>query len=115
VTQNNNEDAIVIKRSKLKELAAKGLRLTFKVYDEVYKLTVVWRFLIPSSSTFRKLLDDPAVALFFNTVLLAFFGKLFGGLIGQIALYAVILNIFGFLFMKMEWYEKLIKDIEEEK
>lgn len=107
--ETNNEEVIVIKRSKVKELAAKALRFTFKIYEEVNKLTLIWRFLIPGSNTFKMLLDDPAVAIFFNTVLIAIIGKIFGGLIGQVGLYIVLFNILGFLFMKMEWYEKLMK------
>lgn len=105
---SDNEEVIIIKRSKVKELAAKALRFTFKIYEEVNKLTFIWRFLIPDSATFRKLLDDPAIAVFFNTILIAFFGKLLGGLIGEVGLYVVLFNILGFLFMKMDWYQKLM-------
>ena len=100
---------ITIKKSRFKQLIGKFFKVIIKGYLEINKLSTIWRIVFSSSSTAKKLLSDEAIILFLNTILFAFIGNIFRGLIGEIALIAAFLNILAFLVIKMQWTDKLLK------
>lgn len=110
MTLENKDDLIVIKKSKLKEIAADYLTKAYYIWISFQATTTMfWTRLFSGDSRVRILLESPAIVLFFNTLLFAFIGNLFGGLVGQIALFLTFLNIFLFCVEKLEWIAKLKK------
>jgi hypothetical protein len=99
---------IVIKKSKFKELIGRFFAFIIKGYLEINKLSTIWRVIFSSESRIRILLSSDAIVLFLNTLLFAFVGNFFRGLIGEVAIVVAFLNILAFLVIKMEWTDKLL-------
>lgn len=103
-----NDDLITVKKSKLKSNLSKLITVIYSLYLGLLKnTTFFWTKIFEKEGKLRILLEEPAIVLFFNTLLFAFIGNFFGGLIGQVALGACFLNILMFLFEKIGWVDKL--------
>jgi hypothetical protein len=108
--KENNDDLIIIKRSKSKRLIGKILSKGYSYYLLLLKSTTLfWTKIFTNDSRIRLLLESDAIVLFFNTLLFAFVGRVFGGLIGRVLIIVCFCNIMLFLFHKMEWITKANK------
>ncbi len=95
------DDLITLKKSKLKSSLSKLITVIHNLYLGLLKnTTFFWTKIFEKESKLRILLEEPAIVLFFNTIL-------FGGLVGQVAIGACFLNILMFLFEKIGWINKL--------
>lgn len=106
----NEDNLITIKKSSIKDLLLKFFVAIIEGYIWLNKeSTTFWRRLLSGHSTARKLIEDDAILLFFNTLLFAAIGIFLGGLIGNIMFNITFLNILAFLVVKMQWVQKLLK------
>ena len=102
------DDLITLKKSKLKSSLSKLITVIHNLYLGLLKnTTFFWTKIFEKEGKLRILLEEPAIVLFFNTLLFAFVGNFFGGLVGQVAIGACFLNILMFLFEKIGWINKL--------
>ena len=108
---SNPNDLIIVKKSDLKSALGKIFSFIYTYYIKLNSISmIIFKKIFSSSQTAQTLLSSDAIILFCNTLVFAFIGNFFQGLIGQIAFISCFLNICAFLFGKMGWVEKLNKD-----
>lgn len=114
MTNQNEEELITINKSDIKSFLSKVIAKLISYYIALNKeTTLFWRRLFNGDSKIRILLESEAIVLFFNTVAMAIIGTIFGGLINQILSITALLNILTFLIIKMDWLDKLIKNLAQ--
>lgn len=112
----NEEIKIVIDYEKIK---AKALSILVRLNDFYLKLNqgllFFWRKALSLQSenrwtnALKTLIENPATALFLNTILFAVIGTIFGGLIERILFIGAGLNIILFCANILGWKDKLKK------
>lgn len=101
------DELIVIKKSKLNSLIKKTLNFTYNLYIRtLLSTTLIWTNVFEKDSRIKLLLRSDAIVLLLNTILFAFIGNIFRGLIGQVLLIVCCINILMFLFERMGWVGK---------
>lgn len=107
----NDEDLIIIKKTTAKKKIGKILVKMLTFYTDMNKeLTLFWRRIFSKESVILKLLENQYIALFFNVLLFAFVGRVFGGTISIVLLWMTFFNILTMMFHVMGWIDKLNKD-----
>lgn len=123
----NDEDLVLIKKSKLKSSLVSFLRVAYNFYIGTLKATTMfWRKLFKPDQKvlgfihMRPLLEDPAIILFFNAVLFAAIGSVFlgtSGLLSQGLFWASGVSMLMFLFKVMGIIDRFLgeeaKEIEK--
>lgn len=101
---------------KVKQKLLNILLQLMDIYEDINKsLLFFWREALtrqsPNRWTFalKTLIDNPATALFLNTLLFSFVGSFFGGLIEQILFIGAGINIILFCANILGWKDKLKK------
>lgn len=108
--ESDPNNLIIIKKSKVKYALGVFFDLIIKIHLKITSITTaIYIKIFSSSKTMQDLVSNEAITLLLNTLLFAFIGNLFRGLIGEIAAIVCFFNILAFLINKMEWVEKLKK------
>ena len=110
MSKDNSDKLYTIKKSSLKRELGNGFAWIIRLYIKInHVTTIIFKKIFSGHKTMQKLLSSDAIVLFFNTILLAFIGNVFGGLIGQVTMIIAFLNILAFLVQIMGWVDKLEK------
>lgn len=105
---NNEEELIVLKKSALKKILYHIIKLIITTYQKFDSYSIkFWTTLFLKEKRLSLLVNNKFTRLPFNAVVIAFFGIFFRGLIGELMMGLSFILIFGVLFEKMEWLEKL--------
>lgn len=112
----NNQQKSKTNMQKIKAKLLNILLQSLDIYEDTNKyLYKAWLFAISRQTNNRitiaitKLLENTATTLFLNTLLFAFVGTIFGGLIERILFTLCFLNILLFCANILNWKDKLKK------
>lgn len=110
------DENLTINYSKIKQQAVKVLVSISSTYELINKqLLFFWRKVLERQTDNRItkglliLIENPATALFLNTLLFAAVGHIFGGLISSILFTMTAINIVLFCANILKWKDKLTK------
>lgn len=111
-----SDENLTINYGKIKQQAVKVLIAVTSAYETInMQLLFFWRKVLERQSDNRItkglliLIENPATALFLNTLLFAAIGHIFGGLIASILFTMTAINIVLFCVNILKWKDKLIK------
>lgn len=108
--KDSQDNLIVIKKSNIKKVLFGVFGLMIKInkkfdsYAEIF-----WTKLLAKEPRLLMLVKNKYIRPVFTTVLLSFFGKVLGGLIGQVIFVFLFSNIMALLIGEMDWVKKLGK------
>lgn len=105
-----NDNLIVIKRSRVKKAVGKFVKASYKNYLKFMKATTTFwlKLFAKENKRYTQLLDNEYIVFALNIILLAGISLLFGGIINQLLLYFAIINIFIVCFKILGVLDKII-------